>query len=262
MTQPPIEHITINGRRVAHAVTGTGDPLLLLHGWGANLKLIWPLAEKLAEKGFRCYIPDLPGFGESPPPSEAWHVDDYAKFVLAYMDANDLTQTHLFGHSFGGRISIVLGVEHPGYFDKIILCDSAGVKEETPWFHRLSKQVYRTLAGDGDRDNPLTRALDRVRDAYVEKVGSDDYQNAGPLRETFINVVEQDLLPVAPRLSQPTLLVWGENDTDTPLSHAKKLEAAIPDAGLVVFAGAGHYSYLDALPDAVRVIDYFLKHDE
>lgn len=261
MTEPPIKHITINSQKVAHTVVGTGDPVLLLHGWGANLRLLWPLGEQLAEHGFRCYMPDLPGFGESDPPPRTWTIYDYAKFTLDYMHSQGLERAHLFGHSFGGRISIVLGAQHTERLHKIVLCDAAGVREETPWLQRLSRQIYRTLSPD-DADSPLARALQKARNAYVQRVGSEDYLNAGVLKETFVAVVEEDLLPLAPQITRPTLLLWGANDEATPLWQAQKLEAAIPDAGLVVFQNAGHYSYLDALPDAVRVIDYFFKNDE
>ncbi|MEM6281883.1 MAG: alpha/beta fold hydrolase, partial [Chloroflexota bacterium] len=63
MTSPPIKHISIHGIHTAHTIHGDGEPVLLLHGWGANIKLLWPLIEQLSTKGFRCHAPDLPGFG-------------------------------------------------------------------------------------------------------------------------------------------------------------------------------------------------------
>ena len=82
------------------------------------------------------------------------------------------------------------------------------------------------------------------------------------MRETFVKVVNEDLLPYAARVQPSTLLLWGDQDQDTPLSQGQLLEKTIPDAGLVVWEGAGHYSYLDRLPDTVRVIDHFFKQDE
>ncbi len=262
MTTAPTAHIEVNGINTAHAVAGDGDAVLLLHGWGANIELVWPLARELAGKGFRCYVPDLPGFGQSSLPPQTWTVHDYVRFVLAYMDANALERVHLFGHSFGGRLSLVMGANHAERINKIVLCDAAGVKPRTPWYRQLPVTLYHAVKENIPEDGAMGRVVDRLRTGYRSRVGSDDYLSAGAMKDTFLAVIEEDLLPFAPQITRPTLLVWGENDADTPLWQAQTLEQAIPDAGLVVFPGAGHYSYLDALPDAVRVIDYFFKHDE
>lgn len=260
MTNPPRTTLSINGIKTAVATAGDGKglPLVMLHGWGAHIGLLWPLAEKLTAAGHTVHTLDLPGFGETPPPSKTWRVADYAAFVRAYMAEAGIERAHLFGHSFGGRISIVLGANHPKQFEKIILCDAAGVKPPTPWYRQLPATLYGAVEGIVGDFGPVQA----LRDRYRQRVGSEDYLNAGPLKETFLAVIAEDLLPLAPKITGQTLLLWGADDTDTPLWQARALESAIPDAGLVVFKGAGHYSYLDALPDAARVIDYFLTHDE
>ena len=85
---------------------------------------------------------------------------------------------------------------------------------------------------------------------------------AGPLQATFVRVVEQDLLPYAARVARPTLLIWGDRDADTPLWMGRQLEQTIPDAGLVVFQGAGHFSYLERLPDYVRIVHHFFSQQD
>lgn len=261
--EPPITHTHIDGLKIAHYVIGSGTPLVLLHGWGASSRLLWALAEPLAAKGYRVYALDLPGFGESDPPPSTWSVHNYADFVLAYLNANQLTDPiHLFGHSFGGRLGIVLGAHHPNRLNKIVLCDAAGVKPNVPLHKQLPATLYKRVKDRISDNSLLGKWMNRARQRYVKQFGSTDYQNAGDLKETFIAVISEDLLPFASQITCPTLLLWGENDEDTPLWQAQALEAAIPDAGLVVFAGAGHYSYLDALPDTVRVMDYFFTHDE
>ena len=108
----------IDGIRTAELVLqGSGRagaaPILMLHGWGASLKLMQPLGERLAALGWGVYIPDLPGFGESAPPPAAWDVPDYAKWVVTYLDAHQLEKVYLIGHSFGGRVGLVLGAGDP-----------------------------------------------------------------------------------------------------------------------------------------------------
>ncbi|MDE7369928.1 MAG: alpha/beta hydrolase, partial [Muribaculaceae bacterium] len=87
-----------------------------------------------------------------------------------------------------------------------------------------------------------------------------DYRNSSPkMRAIMSKVVNEDLCHLMPEISAPTLLIWGENDTATPLSDAKKMERLIPDAGLVSFPGCGHYSFLDNPGQFAAVLNSFLK---
>ncbi|HYO89947.1 MAG TPA: alpha/beta fold hydrolase, partial [Candidatus Limnocylindrales bacterium] len=88
-------------------------PVMALHGWGASRQLMTPVAERLAPLGYTVYALDLPGFGETPPPPASWGVNDYAQFVLAALNSLAIEKTHLIGHSFGGRIGLVLGSSAP-----------------------------------------------------------------------------------------------------------------------------------------------------
>lgn len=250
----------IGGLRMAHTVLGVdGPPVLLLHGWGANLKLMLPLAQRLAPLGYRVFVPDLPGFGQSEPPPHGWSVHDYANIVLAYLEHLALDRVYLVGHSFGGRIGLVLGAERPERLLKMALIDSAGVRTSPSVQSQFRLKTYR-LALNALKAIGLRSQAEHLRDWYGSRYGSSDYKAAsGIMRETFVKVVNEDLLPYAARVQPPTLLFWGDQDEDTPLWQGQLLEKTIPDAGLVVWEGAGHYSYLDRLADSARVIDHFFK---
>jgi pimeloyl-ACP methyl ester carboxylesterase len=257
MSEAPREKITVGGLEVAHAVSGDGPAVLALHGWGASIDSFWPVAEQLGARGFRVYVLDLPGFGQSAPPPEPWGVPEYADFVVAYLDSQHLARVHLLGHSFGGRISLILGAEYPERVDKIVLANSAGVRPPDNLVRdAVVKAAKSVLSLPG-----LNRLYESARRKAYEQLGATDYLEAGDLRETFVKVIGQDLLPYAARISRPTLLIWGDRDEDTPLWQARQLEKTIPDAGLVVFQGAGHFSYLERLPDYLRVVTHFLTHD-
>ena len=257
-----ISTITVKGLMIRHAVLGatnTGGTILMLHGWGAHLELLLPLARKLAQINYRVYAPDLPGFGQSPPPPQAWTVFDYASFVRDYRHAQQLDEVFLFGHSFGGRLSLILGADDAEGIRKMVLADSAGVRSTPSQAVRLRTRVYKTLR-DGLKVVRLNTLSRQLQDWYSARYGSADYRAAtGVMRETFVNVVNEDLLPYAARVKPSTLLLWGDQDQDTPLWQGQKLEQTIPDAGLVVLKGAGHYSYLDQLTDSVRIIDFFFR---
>ncbi len=258
---PQYTHIEVQGLTISHIATGEVEntPVVMLHGWGANAELVWPLGQRLASQGYRVYIPDMPGFGNSPAPTQAWSIQDYARFVLAYMDQQAIEKAYLFGHSFGGRLGLILGAEHPQRFFKMVLADSAGVRPKTPMVMQARLHVYKGVR-DGLKAAGMGKLSDRLRAWYSARYGSADFKNvSGVMRETFVKVVNEDLLPYAARVGIPTLLLWGDQDRDTPLAQGKLLEKKIPDAGLVIVNGAGHYSYLDRLADATHIVDYFFK---
>jgi pimeloyl-ACP methyl ester carboxylesterase len=265
MTIPPLSrsHLRIGDIDCAYATFGGDDvaqPVILaLHGWGASADLITPLAARLATKGFRIIAPDLPGFGESAPPPQTWSVYDYADHVLRFMDELNLERLNLFGHSFGGRLALVLGAQHPQRVSSIALSNSAGVPPHKDPIVQARTSLYKGVR-DGLKAVGLTTLSDKLRDTYVARYASADYKSAGVLRDSFVKIVNEDLLPYAARVSAPTLLIWGAKDEDTPLWQGQKLQTTIPNAGIVVYDDAGHYSYLDRLGDVVATLDYFYKH--
>ena len=268
------QYSTISGIKTAELIlpdSGRGVPwnaldspssVLLLHGWGVSLKLMQPLAERLSALGYQTYTPDFPGFGESDPPPAAWTVSDYANWVIAYLDAHGLQRVHLIGHSFGGRVALVLGAEHAERFGKFALADSAGVPPKKSSGGDLRLTAYKTIR-DGLYKVGAKGLADDLRQRYNARYGSADFQAAsGVMRETFVKVVNEDLRPYAARVKPSTLLFWGDKDEDTPLWQGQELETLIPDAGLIVYEGVGHYSYLERLNETVKTVDYFFKQEK
>ena len=227
---------------------GEGAPALMIHGWGARIELLQPLACRLNGHGYRCYMLDLPGFGESEEPPRAFAVRDYVDFCVAFMDAHGLDSAHYFGHSLGGRIGLMLAAEHPRRIRKITLSNSAGIKVEASLSQRMRLGVYRR-AREGLSAIGLEFASESLRSVYNRRYGSADYMAASPvMRETLVKIVNQDLLAFARRVHAPTILIWGEQDEETPLWMGQRLEREMSDAALVTYEGAGHYAYLD-FPD-------------
>jgi pimeloyl-ACP methyl ester carboxylesterase len=252
--------ITVNNMTLAHSVIGEGFPVLMLHGWGANRTLVTPLADKLALQGFQCFVPDLPAFGDSPEPPTAWTVFDYATCVLGYMKQLQLERVHLFGHSFGGRLSLILAADHPHLISKVVLADSAGIRPKTPFSIQFRTRLYKGVRNALDTVG-LKPLSEQLRSAYNQRYGSADFNAvSGVMRQTFINVINQDLLSYAARIPHPTLLFWGDQDQDTPLWMGQTFEKTIPDAALIVHQGAGHYSYLDRLSETAHVMGHFFKN--
>ena len=254
---------TVNGISINYEQKGSGDLIVLLHGWGSNIKLFANLIELLSKK-YTVVAMDMPGFGESEEPPSAWCVDDYVQFVIDFLNDYDTKQVMLLGHSFGGRVIIRMHARESLPFDitKVILVDSAGImppkSNKKSWRTRyyklgkafLSTKLMQKLAPD---------ALENFR----KKMGSADYAAASPLmRQVMVKVVNEDLEPYLHLIKCPTLLVWGVNDTATPLSDGEKMEKLIPDAGLVKLENAGHYSFLEQQYTFNRVMCSFLKIED
>lgn len=245
--------ISIQGIRIREQVIGEGPPVLMAHGWGASIDLLRPLALPLSRLGYQCLMVDLPGFGKSDEPEQAFTILDYASFCIDYLNRHNLESVNYFGHSLGGRIGLILAAEHPQRIEKMALSNSAGIRQQPALLHRLRLQVYHKFRY-GLESIGASAAAGRLRLLYNNRYGSPDYQNASPvMRQTLIQVVNEDLLDYAARVSVPTILVWGDADQATPLWMGRKLEGTIPDAALIVHEGAGHYAYLD-FPDKTAAI--------
>jgi len=113
---------------------------------------------------------------------------------------------------------------------------------------KVGKYAARLLGAPGER----------LRARLVGRAASADYLAAGEMRPTLVKLVNADLRPFMPSIGVPTLLVWGSQDSDTPLEAAHEMERLIPDAGLVVLEGAGHYSYLDQPARFARIVSHFI----
>lgn len=255
-TPSSAEDLSINGVSLRYRDVGAGAAVVLLHGWGSSLSAFVQL-ERCLEPHFRVLSLDLPGFGGSGKPPSAWALADYAKLVEAFFDHFGLQQPVVIGHSFGGRIAIVLGSQ--GLVSKLVLVDSAGVRPRRSAEYYLKVYAYK-LAKQLLRLAPAT-----VRAGLLDKLrrgaGSADYRNADPLlREILVKVVNEDLTPRLGAIKVPTLLIWGENDTATPLEQARIMNRHIADSGLVVLKNAGHYSFIDKPHEFNVIVDHFLRH--
>lgn len=254
---------TVNNIKINYEQKGSGDLIVLLHGWGSNIKLFANLIDLLSRK-YTVVAMDMPGFGESQEPPSAWCIDDYVNFVIDFLKDYNTKQVMLLGHSFGGRVIIKLNSRKDLPFEvtKVILVDSAGILP--PKSNKKSFRTYYYKAGKAFLSNKLVQKIaPDALENFRKKMGSADYAAASPLmRQVLVKVVNEDLEPLLPNIKCPTLLVWGVNDTATPLSDGEKMEKLIPDAGLVKLENAGHYSFLEQQFTFNRVMCSFMKIDE
>lgn len=255
----------IDGYNINYKITGPEESdktAVILQGWGTGLDL-YDFAAECINDGYRVVQLDLPGFGESDEPREPWRPADYADFFCRFMEELGITRTVLIGHSYGGRVIIKLATRDdlPFVIEKIILVDSAGIMPERSAAQKRKVKRYKMMR-NFLTSKPVHAMFPEVIDYWMSQQGSDDYRNSSPMmKKCLVMAVNEDQRDALPDIKQETLLVWGEFDDATPLSDAKLMEERIPDAGLVVLEGAGHYSFLERPAQFRGIIRSFLDAD-
>lgn len=230
------------GQEIYVDVSGEGDALLLLHGWGCDHSVYRRSIEYLSST-YKVYSFDLPGFGESDEPLGVWGTQDYVDMIRQFIVNENITSPSFMGHSFGGRVSILYASQNE--VKRIVLIDSAGIvpKRSLEYYFKVySYKLFKKICH-------LILSKDRADELIANRrkgAGSSDYNNASPkMRMVMSKVVNEDLKYAMPKIKASTLLFWGDLDTATPLSDAKIMERLIPDSGLVVAEGTGHFSFAE-----------------
>lgn len=224
---------------------GEGKDILLLHGWGQNIEMMKMLGDNFSDR-FRITILDFPGFGLSEEPSESWTIKDFADMLDEFVKELGIKKPIIMGHSFGGRVAIRYSADH--VVEKIVLFGSPCVREERelPLSVKILKGIKK-LPG-----------MDKIGEFAKNYIGSRDYKAASPImRQTLVDVVNEDLSKYAKEIDCPTLLIWGENDTEAPVEDARILEGIMVDAALIVLPGT-HYAYIENLGQVVNILNNFI----
>lgn len=237
----------IDGYHIRYKITGAGEEtVVILQGWGTRLEVYDSVAAVINEK-YRVVQLDLPGFGESDEPREAWAVEDYADFFIRFMESLGIKKAVLIGHSYGGRVIIRLAAKKglPFTIDRIVLIDSAGVLPKKSFAQKVRIQKYKILKKIVNM-KLIYRICPNLIDEWKSRQGSADYRNASPMmRQCLVKAVNEDLTGLLPEIKPETLLIWGDLDTATPIADAHIMEEKIPNAGLAVIKGTGHFCFLE-----------------
>ncbi len=247
--------IIVQNLAVEYQDEGAGKTILLLHGWQDNLKTFDALASLLSP-AYRITRLDLPGFGQSETPPETWNVDNYVKFVQEFIQKLNLSVDALVGHSFGGRI-VIKGVATQNLQSaKIILINSAGLsKSKTP--RNVIWKIFAKIGGFIIYVPPFYFWKDKLRAKFYKSIGS-DYLQAGKLKEIFLKIIAEDLSSSAREITKPALLIWGADDTETPLSDGQRLSQLIPESQLKIINSTGHFAHQEKAQDVAKLIQEFL----
>ncbi len=226
------------------------NPILILHGWKRNLKDWKSIATDLSKKN-KVVLVDLPGFGASSlPKKKIFDTYDYAGLIGNFIDKLNLKNTILIGHSFGGKISIVITSQN-NLIKKSILVDPSGITNKT-LITSLKIGLFKIL-------KPLIKILPKpIRNNLINLFTSEDYKNAGDLKESFKKIVVQDVSSDAKKITVPTMIIWGENDKEVPISSAKKLKSLIKNSSIRIVWKAGHHPHLEKPEKFLEIVEEFI----
>ena len=250
MTGAAVRHVRANGLEIAYDRAGVGAPLVFAHGAAGDARLWRPQLKALADE-FTVVAWDEPGAGRSGDVPEDYRLADYADCLAGLVAALDLGPAHVAGLSWGGTLALELYRRHPGHVATLILADTyAGWKGSLPEEELRARIAHTraTFAAPTAEFNPTLPGLlgpdpPDAAVALLEDMAAD--VRPASMRTQLSVMAEADLREVLPGIDVPTLLVWGEHDSRSPLSVARQFDDAIPHAHLVVIPGAGHVSNLE-----------------
>lgn len=240
---------------------GSGEPLIMLHGWQQSSDNLYPLGELLAPYA-EVHLVDLPGFGSSPAPPSTFGSADYARVILEYMDEAKIDRADFLGHSFGGKVSIQAAAAAPKRVRRLVLAGSAGLQRKLDPVHKIRRGAIRVQGKVLKKVDSLFHS--RFYESYfIPRYASRDYLKAGPLRSILVRVVNEDLSDLIAQIKVPALLLWGEDDDETPISMAYEMNRLLEYSRLIVLPHRGHNCLEDIESHLCAVyIRDFLKHQE
>ncbi len=243
-------------------------PVLIVHGWNttADVQRYNPLKKELENRGYPVFIPDLPGFYSRRNLSKPLQLDDYAHFVEKYIcqkvkkeKGNKKNKLILIGHSFGGRIGIKLAAKNPGLIKILVLTGTPGFvptsRAKILFFFILAKAGRAALSVPviSVARNPVRKMLYRLAKA------SDYLHLNGFLKQTFKNIIREDLERPMRQIKIPCLLIWGSEDKLIPLGIAKKMQTTIHGSKLEIIPKGNHIVVWKQPKKFVDKVEKFLQ---
>ena len=244
----------IDNLKINYIKKGSGKTVLIIPGWGTVINTYTTLLNSISTYANVLCL-DMPGFGESNEPPKSWNLDDYITFIIKFIKSQNINELDLIGHSNGGRIIIKLMSKNDLGFkvNKIILIGSAGIVHKKTITQIVKIKTFK-FCKKFAQIKPIKSIFPNLLDKVKNHFGSADYKDASPImRETMVKLINEDVRCFLPTIKVPTLLIWGENDTATPITDAEIMEQMIPDAGLVKIKGCSHYVFLKN-PSYVNIV--------
>ncbi len=225
--------------------------IFIIHGWTYSMEGWDACASLLKEKGFEPVVLKVPGLTE--PSQKVYTLSDYVLWLEE--ETRGERNIILVGHSNGGRIAIAYAAKYPATLSKLVLMDAAGIVHNEPALE-LKRKIFGTLASLGK----FVSKSPALRKVFYKVVGESDYEKAPPnMRETMKNLISVDLKDELSKITASTLVIWGENDSVTPLSDGELMHEKIKNSKLEIISGARHSPHMTHPNEVVETLEKFFK---
>lgn len=234
--------------------------LILLHGWGCDSSIWNNILDDLAISA-NVIVLDLPGFGASSAPKTAFKVVDYVNIVSLFIQKLNLKNVTMLGHSFGGRVAIKYASLFPEQVSRLILVAPAGITINKHCFKNFCYKIVAKIGNIIFSLPMLNRYRDQARRKFYKQIDSVDYINSGILKETFLNVINEDLSPDASRVTAQTVIIYGVDDKDVELESVRRLCDLIKNSELKILENAGHFPWLGQKEKFIMLIKLILNFE-
>lgn len=215
-------------------------PILILHGWNLSAAKFDSLVKELERRGHKVICFDLPGFGKENIPDRPWNLSDYVSFVEKKLNSANIKKVILIGHSFGGRIGIKLAAGNPKLLYALVLTGTPGINPVPKV--KVSLFLFSAKIGNVIFSLPILSIFkNKVRHLLYRVARATDFYNTDKkMRETFKNIIKEDLISYLKKITTPTLLLWGKKDMIVPVKIAGEMLKFINKAKLSVIPEARH----------------------
>jgi pimeloyl-ACP methyl ester carboxylesterase len=282
--QSTLQFRTIHGYRRAFRVAGEGPAILLIHGIGDNSETWEAVQTKLAQR-FTVIAPDLLGHGKSDKPRADYSVAAYANGMRDLLAVLDIDRVTVIGHSLGGGVTMQFAYQYPQLVERIVLVGTGGVTKDVHFALRLASlpmgsealaflrlpgalpalqvvgRVVGTVLGSTKfgRDLPdVVRVLAELPEPTASSAFSRTLRAVVDWRGQVVTMLDRCYLTQ----SVPVQLIWGEDDSVIPVSHAQMAHAAMPGSQLEIFQKSGHFPFHDDPDRFVEVVERFIDSTE
>lgn len=237
--------------------------IVILHGWRVPSTRYMDLRKSLEQSGYSVHVLDFPGFDGKKIPEKGYTLQNYAQFLDSYCKTHKLSDVVLLCHSFGGRVAVkyLSLYTNKHVIKSLILTGTPLVKENFSPRKLVTLQLFSYIRLFANFIPVKVRALlqERMRFFLYRMIGEYDYYKAGGLKKTLTNILEEKTEKYLGFVKVPTLIIWGANDTITPLSIAIAIHQKISSSKIIVIENGTHKLPYENAHFFASTVDNFLK---
>lgn len=194
--------------------------IVILHGWGLSGSKYESLKKNLEKKGYTVYAPDFPGFGKAILINHDMHLSDFSQYLADYLKKMAINKCILVGHSFGGRVALHYASQEKCAAEMLVLTGVPVIRH----YGLKQKLSYAAAKTFGFSLKVLPNDVETfAKKVFYRILGERDYLNSGEMKKIFNNIINEPLAPYLKKIKIPITLIWGGDDSLTPVSDVVKI---------------------------------------